>query len=323
MRKIFILNGAAGAGKDTFANILSNYAKVTHISSITPVKNAAKALGWNGDKTAESRQFLCDFKEFLNAKSNYIWDYLDKCVANFIDKNKHENGDSRILLIDIRECADIEKAVNRYNAQTIFIHRSESEKNAPKNKADANVKSYVYDYYIDNEGSLEQFEINIVKFLQIVEDAYFRGGNITLSINDNELEQKPESQQNGLKGKIIAVDFDNTIAYTDYPKIIAPRYEIIWLLQDAHKRGAEIILNTCRTGKSLSDAVEFCEKHSVPITRVNANSPERIKQYGTDCRKISADVYIDDKNLSTRDLERAMLEAFESKEVSKCVMRMF
>lgn len=77
-KKIFILNGTAGAGKDTFANLLNEHIPTKHISSITPVKQAAQALGWGGNKTDSARKFLCELKKFVNSQGDYIWDYLDK-----------------------------------------------------------------------------------------------------------------------------------------------------------------------------------------------------------------------------------------------------
>lgn len=101
-----------------------------------------------------------------------------------------------------------------------------------------------------------------------------------------------------LNGCIIAVDFDNTIAVTEYPKIIKPIDMIIFTLKQAKERGATIILWTCREGKELEDAVSWCKENNVPIDYVNENVPERIEKWGNDCRKIGADVYIDDKSIN-------------------------
>lgn len=71
-KQIFILNGTAGAGKDTFANLLNEHIPTKHISSITPVKQAAQELGWNGEKTDNARKFLCELKKFVNSQGDYI-----------------------------------------------------------------------------------------------------------------------------------------------------------------------------------------------------------------------------------------------------------
>ncbi len=96
-------------------------------------------------------------------------------------------------------------------------------------------------------------------------------------------------------GKIIAVDFDNTLAVTKYPKIIKPVFTTIELVKRLKSEGATIILWTCREGGILCEAVEWCEKQKIPIDYINENTPESIKLYG-DSRKINANIYIDDKN---------------------------
>lgn len=101
-----------------------------------------------------------------------------------------------------------------------------------------------------------------------------------------------------LTGCVIAVDFDNTIAVTHYPEIVEPIDLTIHILREAKKKGAIIILWTCREGKELEDAVNWCKENNVPIDYVNENTPERIKKWGNDCRKIGADVYIDDRAIN-------------------------
>ena len=44
------------------------------------------------------------------------------------------------------------------------------------------------------------------------------------------------------------------------------------------------------------EAVEWCRKWELEFDAVNENLPEIIERYGSDGRKIYADVYIDDKS---------------------------
>ena len=53
---------------------------------------------------------------------------------------------------------------------------------------------------------------------------------------------------------------------------------------------------TCRCGNQLEEAVEWCRKWELEFDAVNENLPEIIERYGSDGRKIYADVYIDDKS---------------------------
>lgn len=97
---------------------------------------------------------------------------------------------------------------------------------------------------------------------------------------------------------IIAVDFDGTLCTEAYPQIGEPIIETIELVKQLHKAGNTIILYTCRVDTYLEDAVEWCKQHQIPIDYVNENVPERITTYKIDCRKISADIYIDDKAIN-------------------------
>ena len=90
---------------------------------------------------------------------------------------------------------------------------------------------------------------------------------------------------------IIAVDFDGTLCYSN--KI--PNMALISRLRLEQSRGNTVILWTGREGQSLKSALDFLRKNAFIPNFVNQNSPEAIKRLGRDCRKIFADIYIDDK----------------------------
>ncbi len=163
-KQIFILNGTAGAGKDTFAGLLNEYIPTKHISSITPIKQASKVFGWSGEKTPEYRNFLCEFKKFLNKQGEFIWNYLDKSVEAFMS-----NKENLVLLIYIREPEEIKRDVNRYKAKTIFISNSRAPSSAAQtnyNESDLNVGRYSYYYTIKNDGTVNDFRANIKAFAE-------------------------------------------------------------------------------------------------------------------------------------------------------------
>ena len=95
-------------------------------------------------------------------------------------------------------------------------------------------------------------------------------------------------------GIIIAVDFDGTLCKNCWPDIGEPNYELIDYLMDCHYSGAKLILWTCREGELLDKAMEWCEEMGLLFDAVNDNIPESIEKYGSNCRKVSADIYIDD-----------------------------
>lgn len=95
---------------------------------------------------------------------------------------------------------------------------------------------------------------------------------------------------------ILAVDFDGTLAVTDYPTILSPKRDVIDYCKWQRSLGHTLILNTCREGKALEDAIEWCKQYCLEFDYVNENVPERVAKYG-DCRKIYADKYLDDHNV--------------------------
>ena len=95
--------------------------------------------------------------------------------------------------------------------------------------------------------------------------------------------------------KILAIDFDGTITrHSRYPNIGEANTEFIDWLKKQKEDGCKLILWTCRTGRLLQEAVEFCEKHGLTFDAVNENLPEIIEKFGGDTRKIFAHKYIDD-----------------------------
>lgn len=95
--------------------------------------------------------------------------------------------------------------------------------------------------------------------------------------------------------KVIAVDFDGTLCTRNWPGIGEPNTELIGQLAEEQKNGAALILYTCRNGKMLRQAEKWCREQGLFFDEVNRNIRERIKAYKGDSRKISADVYIDDR----------------------------
>ena len=79
-------------------------------------------------------------------------------VTEFLNDDTYE-----IMLIDIREPDEIDKAKNAFGAKTILIENNNIEQ-ITSNMADANVFNYEYDYIIKNNGSLEDFKKETFNF---------------------------------------------------------------------------------------------------------------------------------------------------------------
>ena len=87
---------------------------------------------------------------------------------------------------------------------------------------------------------------------------------------------------------IIACDFDGTLCESAYPDIGKARDDVICYIQSRRCFGDKVILWTCRTGKLLDEAVEWCKEHGLIFDAVNENLPEMIELFGGDTRKIFA-----------------------------------
>lgn len=95
---------------------------------------------------------------------------------------------------------------------------------------------------------------------------------------------------------IVAVDFDGTLCVDCFPNIGAPNLALINTLQEWQLNKTKLILWTCRCGDALNDAVYWCKEHGLYFDAINENVPEIIEKYGSESRKITADIYIDDKS---------------------------
>jgi len=99
----------------------------------------------------------------------------------------------------------------------------------------------------------------------------------------------------------IAVDFDGTLCEPQWPYIGEQRSIhklIMWWVKHRQKKGDIVILNTCRIVENgtLPRALKWLKNHGLAPDFVNENDPKLIATFG-DCRKISADRYIDDLNV--------------------------
>lgn len=101
---------------------------------------------------------------------------------------------------------------------------------------------------------------------------------------------------------LITVDFDGVMVSDQYPgvgKMVNKGLrDLLTVLQ---VWGVHTTANTCREGTALDVALPVIESwlHLGLLggLRVNENSPERVEFCGGDCRKISADLYIEDRAL--------------------------
>ena len=161
-KQIYITNGMARCGKDTFAKFLNDIVPTLKYSSIDKVKDIAKLCGWDGGKTEKDRKFLSDLKLLTTEYSNMAFESIKSKVSEFLEDSQHV-----IMLIDIPEPSEIEKAKTAFGAKTILIE-NKNVKTISSNMADANVFNYTYDYTVKNNGTLDDFRENVEEFVSTV-----------------------------------------------------------------------------------------------------------------------------------------------------------
>lgn len=89
--------------------------------------------------------------------------------------------------------------------------------------------------------------------------------------------------------------------------------EYVAFLYKKHRNDYIWILNTCRKGQELLDAVYYlANDHNVFFDYINENTDSIIATYG-DTRKVSADIYIDNSAMTAANfLNKPNEEVFAS-----------
>lgn len=187
MIKVVVINGAPGAGKDKFIELCASIAHPSNLihnfSTVDKVKEIARIVGWNGEKTPEARKFLSDLKRIFvewndlpmielekrykriednikvrnNLRDNKefgvsIYSYVDIIYGPFSPTSEYETG--AVLFVHCRESEEIKKIVDKYNAITLLIRRETAENNETSNSSDSKIFDYNYNFTIDNNSDI-------------------------------------------------------------------------------------------------------------------------------------------------------------------------
>ena len=165
---VIIINGKPRSGKDKFCEYAAEYMGdilVENISSIDVVKHFAYMFGWDGSKTPENRKMLSDFKDFLSRYFNLPFKYITDNIK--LDRK------SKFIFVHVREPDEIKKLRkwcldNSYECITLFIKRNNNEDIS--NHADQNVGNYIYDLYVSNNKSLDEYKILVYDLMEMLKE---------------------------------------------------------------------------------------------------------------------------------------------------------
>lgn len=155
--KILIINGKGKSGKDEFVNQLEKYVKVKRYSTIDNIKSIAQRyFYWDGEKDKKGRKLLSDLKIASIEYNNQPHEDMIKAIQE-AKKKKYE-----VFTCMIRDISEIEKACNderiKNDIITIMISSNKTKDITYGNVADDNVYNYIYDFYIQNDGTLEDLK---------------------------------------------------------------------------------------------------------------------------------------------------------------------
>lgn len=165
---VVIINGRGGVGKDTFCNVISDCYNVLNVSSIDPVKEIARTVGWQNGKEFKARKFLSDMKSLLVEYNDYPTQYLLSEYKRFMEDDIYQ-----VMFVHIREPKEIEKfrALIDGRCITLKITRSDIENVVFGNSSDDNVDDYNYDYTYHNDTPLESVSLEILKYFNTILDS--------------------------------------------------------------------------------------------------------------------------------------------------------
>lgn len=166
MMTVYIINGYPQSGKDTFCKVIGSHYKTTKFSTVDTPKQILKSLGWGGEKTSEVRSALSTLKDMYTT----LFDGPFKESQKFILKSLNSGIDFAFVMcrepVEIHRlqkwCCDI-----GISCLTLFIKRECDVKLT--NHADKNVEKFNYDVYLDNNGTLKEFEYRVLQFINIID----------------------------------------------------------------------------------------------------------------------------------------------------------
>lgn len=96
------------------------------------------------------------------------------------------------------------------------------------------------------------------------------------------------------EGVFIAVDFDGTCVFHEYPHVGAEVPGAVQILKELAEKGHNLILYTMRCDKELEDAVQWFRERGITLYDVNHNMSQTS---WTSSPKVYAQIYIDDAAL--------------------------
>lgn len=167
MAILVVINGESSSGKDTFVELFREMypLPVANIHSSDSAKKYLKCLGWNGEKTEGSRNYLADLIE-MEERHGYIVpeklsealkSHINWCVVFYHQRNPQT----------IQKIKKLLKKDNNVSVTTLLIKRPQKTKNEIDRWG---IEKYGYDTIVENTGSLEDLKRKAQEYMKRLEE---------------------------------------------------------------------------------------------------------------------------------------------------------
>lgn len=157
--RIFVLNGSPRAGKNTFVDKIPY--STCHYSYVDLTRRMLDNEGIDYKSKSDSTRVL------LETINNTLEKYNDipfKDICSITDDFIRGQIKYEYLFIDIRKPKNIKRFVDKYKGvRTVFV--DDKKPVSDVTESDSLVADYKYDFYIDNSGSMENLEKEVIKFI--------------------------------------------------------------------------------------------------------------------------------------------------------------
>ncbi len=181
MKNIILLAGYCGSGKDTVGKYLCDNYDYKRLAFADKLKDTVSKIYNIKRENLDNQEFKNDFKikplgETEKTIREILIDYSfkekEKNIHIFVDKiilEFKKSNDTNFVITDFRfkhEYDRIKEKIQDYNIITIYINRIDNEKYNKyiNDKSENDLKSFDFDYILDNDSSLLQLykQIEIV-----------------------------------------------------------------------------------------------------------------------------------------------------------------
>ncbi len=176
---VIIVNGFPRSGKDTFCEFAEEKYRTINYSTVDTTKRIALEMGWDGEKTQRNRDMLSALKDFLTKWFDGPFLEMVDLIEGYSAFNEEMMDDKKydmlydFIFIHSREPEEIKRVVEfcelrDVDCRTLLIMREEVDGISHANHADANVQNMIYNIYLGNNGTLEDFRSNTHSLLDLI-----------------------------------------------------------------------------------------------------------------------------------------------------------